>query len=482
MIWSGGAPIELGSPLDGGESYPSGINGYGQVAAAAIDPATGIWHAALWTPSAANGTEGAFAMLCPECGGSSTGAINDFGQVVLSQYSIWTPSARNGVTGTVVTPEGGGGMYIADINSRGDVVGWVSVLLGDESYIAHAVLWRPTEPNGTTGISFDLTPDLGYDYSSGASASMVGEEHDDALQVVGQVWSYDYASDVSWTVTDLAHPPLIANAGPGAYAAEATSVRFDGSRTTPFSADLTYQWNFGDGTTGSGVTPNHSYADNGNYAVTLTVTDATGRTSNASTWAAIYNLAPTATLRVTPAQPNQGQSFALALGDAADAPADLASLQFAFDCGDGRGLQAFGSVQTLTCGGAVSGPRFVRSAVRDKEGATNEYSTTISVTNVAPSVTIVGAITADKGPSNVTIQFRFTDPGTQDAPWSYVVDWGDGTTSGTTILTTQGNVISSTHRYSGGNSKKGVSYTVTVRVTDMLGGSGQAATIVTIGK
>ena len=37
--------------------------------------------------------------------------------------------------------------------------------------------------------------------------------------------------------------------------------------------DLTYRWNFGDGQTGTGVNPEHTYADFGNRTVTLTVDD-----------------------------------------------------------------------------------------------------------------------------------------------------------------------------------------------------------------
>ena len=41
----------------------------------------------------------------------------------------------------------------------------------------------------------------------------------------------------------------------------------------------TYAWTFGDGGTGTGPTPSHTYADEGVYDVTLTVTDSTGATN-----------------------------------------------------------------------------------------------------------------------------------------------------------------------------------------------------------
>lgn len=41
-----------------------------------------------------------------------------------------------------------------------------------------------------------------------------------------------------------------------------------------------YQWTFGDGTTGSGVSPNHTYPYAGTFSVRLTVTDTAGQTSS----------------------------------------------------------------------------------------------------------------------------------------------------------------------------------------------------------
>ncbi|HEY2923793.1 MAG TPA: PKD domain-containing protein [Candidatus Eisenbacteria bacterium] len=53
-----------------------------------------------------------------------------------------------------------------------------------------------------------------------------------------------------------------------------TSLIFDGSRSTDPDGDaLTYQWTFGDGTTGTGPTPSHTYAAIGLYGVALLVSD-----------------------------------------------------------------------------------------------------------------------------------------------------------------------------------------------------------------
>jgi len=75
--------------------------------------------------------------------------------------------------------------------------------------------------------------------------------------------------------------PLSAMAG-GPYSGIAgAAVQFSGlanGGTSPY----TYSWNFGDGSTGSGQNPSHTYVNTGSYTAVLTVTDATGATATNS--------------------------------------------------------------------------------------------------------------------------------------------------------------------------------------------------------
>ncbi|HEY0322841.1 MAG TPA: PKD domain-containing protein [Pyrinomonadaceae bacterium] len=67
------------------------------------------------------------------------------------------------------------------------------------------------------------------------------------------------------------------------------SIQFNGSTSSdPEDGTVaSYQWNFGDGTTGTGATPTRAYTAAGTYTVTLTVTDTGGLTNSATTTATV---------------------------------------------------------------------------------------------------------------------------------------------------------------------------------------------------
>ena len=54
---------------------------------------------------------------------------------------------------------------------------------------------------------------------------------------------------------------------------------FDATMSSSPAGLVSYLWDFGDGTAGSGVTVQHTFASGGTYAVRLTVTDNKGQTA-----------------------------------------------------------------------------------------------------------------------------------------------------------------------------------------------------------
>jgi PKD repeat protein len=92
-------------------------------------------------------------------------------------------------------------------------------------------------------------------------------------------------TDAAGATTSLTQPITVgANQAPVAAftsSAQFLVASFDGSGSSDAEGPVaSYAWDFGDGSTGTGVTASHTYAAGGSYSVTLTVTDAAGATTS----------------------------------------------------------------------------------------------------------------------------------------------------------------------------------------------------------
>jgi len=102
----------------------------------------------------------------------------------------------------------------------------------------------------------------------------------------------DWSEETSITIefqTDLDNQKPISDAS-GPYSSTINKdLTFDGSGSfDPDEGDtILYSWDFGDGSTGEGVFPTHIYTSEGNYTITLTITDSHGDQSVSETYALI---------------------------------------------------------------------------------------------------------------------------------------------------------------------------------------------------
>lgn len=88
----------------------------------------------------------------------------------------------------------------------------------------------------------------------------------------------NWATDtVVITVLDITEP--VANAGQDQTVNTETVVIFDASSSADNVRIISFEWDFGDGTTGTGITTTHTYTTQEVYTVTLTVKDLTSNTA-----------------------------------------------------------------------------------------------------------------------------------------------------------------------------------------------------------
>ena len=147
--------------------------------------------------------------------------------------------------------------------------------------------WSPPNPSTADIVQFNDTSDdqaniteRMWNFGDGSGSTEKNPTHQ-----YKKPGTYTVTLIVIWnisgsTVVDIAkdnitieNQPPIADAGPDQIVNSKT-VSFDGRGSSDPDGEITsYEWDFGDGSTASGATVQHTYASDGIYTVTLNVTD-----------------------------------------------------------------------------------------------------------------------------------------------------------------------------------------------------------------
>lgn len=324
--------------------------------------------------------------------------------------------------------------------------------------------------SGTTGHSVGFTPSAsssarGYssttwDFGDGTSAFSLGAPtatshtyttpgtYQVALTLVDR---YGNLSTTSKQVTILPAPRAAFTSSSGNPQIN-TVVSFDGSGSSePGNPPLSYSWNFGDGSSGSGPTVLHSYASPGVYTVSLTVSDGT-HDDTVSQPLIVHGL-PSAAVGVPTMIRVAGSPVSFDGSGSSEPFGSISSYSWNF----GDGSPAAGGAKPSHAY-ARAGTYTVRLTVTDPFGNSAVSSRAVSVASVPGAAITVGSARPVSGAALSFSGVGSTDLGASISSYSW--SFGDGS---------RGSGASASHRYS-----KPGRYKVTLTIADSTGATSTA--------
>lgn len=292
-------------------------------------------------------------------------------------------------------------------------------------------------PNaGTTGTGVsNASGQVNFTYtgSNGVGADVITASFTDQE-------GFPHSATVTKTWTN--NPPVAEANGP--YAGdEGASIAFTGAGSfDPDFGDsiVSYAWNFGDSGVGSGPTPAHTYADNGTYTVTLTVTDSFGATASDTALVAVADVAPFVVgVALDATDIDEGDSVT-ATGTFTGASVDSFTGTASWSDGGTSPVTITGFTFSTTRVIADDVPSWTASdnvtvtvKITDDDGSFDiNISAPVTVHNVAPTIDSISvdAAAIDEGDS-VTVSGTYSDPalGVVTELFGGVATWSDGVTT-----------------------------------------------------
>ncbi len=263
--------------------------------------------------------------------------------------------------------------------------------------------------------------------------------------------------------------PAPVNQDPTANASVGTCTNltcsFDGASSfDPEGGNLTYDWDWGDGTThGTTAAPSHTFTSPGVKTVTLTVTDPQGGTGSdpvttPNLTAAPVNQAPTAHIT------NRScTNLVCSFDGSTSSDPDPQTLSYSWNFGDGSPLETTANPSHTF---ATAGSKTVTLTVSDGT-LSDDDSTTFTVTAAPPPNTAPTAHITNPSCTDLACSFTGSTSSDPDAgdTMTYNWDFGDGSTDATTQ--------NASRTYTTAGAK-----TVTLTVTDAAGLSDTDSVIV----
>jgi len=200
----------------------------------------------------------------------------------------------------------------------------------------------------------------------------------------------------------------------------ADTIQFNDTSVDSDGSVVNWTWDFGDGHMGYGKNAMHSYADNGTYAVTLTVRDNDNDTSSITKYLNVSNVAPSADFSFTPSFPKDVDAIHFT-DESYDSDGSVVS--WFWDFGDGHNSTLQNPVHTYSDDGIYT----VSLTIKDDDGASNSISKGIEVRNAPPTADFYYVPPSPDDRDNVSFYDSSGDADGSVVSWFW--DFGDGNTS-----------------------------------------------------
>ena len=217
------------------------------------------------------------------------------------------------------------------------------------------------------------------------------------------------------------------------------TIMFDASASTDDRGIESYNWTFGDGSSGMGITANHNYDNSGIYIVTLTVIDFFGNEGFTNIIiTANEPEAPTAIINTVP-EPPTGSSPLKVYFDAYDSNSEIGIVSYYWEFGDGTTGTGITTNHTYN----TPGTYLVYLTVTDSNGYKAYDSVEVTVEESKAEVEVKANPLTIPQNGKSTITATCTDDSGNEVPDGTYVEFGlTGNTSGASLEVISGTTVS----------------------------------------
>lgn len=269
------------------------------------------------------------------------------------------------------------------------------VILPTNPNLVAAFTINPAAPQVLSSVSFDagtttnngtacgISCTYAWDFGDGTSSSGVSVVH--TYRTVGSFVATLTVTDARGAQTTATKSVVIAPGTPPtpnftfsptpAVVEQAIFFNASESLAAPGRTIVSYEWDFGKGTTGSGVSVSKTYETAGTYTVTLKVTDDAGSSATKSLQVAVNSAQIVPNFTVLPAAPVINESV-IVNATSSTSTSPIVSYIWSFGAGSNP---ATGSGVTASTQYTTAGSKVITLTVTDSQGRTASSTKVVSV-------------------------------------------------------------------------------------------------------